>query len=238
MDDRAFDALTRHVSETWTSRRSVLGRVGFGALGIFGLGMLEEIEEADAKKKCKKKCKKKQGKAKKKCKKRCKRARSCTATGQCGGGQQCINELCATTCTTNAQCDAAQTCLNGACAEACSTTPDCDDGEVCVNGGCAGSCATSDTCTGGQQCIDGVCAFPPAAGVVCASTADCGGGGLVCVGNICVEGCDVTADCPVGLICQDVLGTNICVGAQCGPNLPCPGAPLASACLLGLCVEI
>jgi hypothetical protein len=105
-----------------------------------------------------------------------------------------------------------------------------------VNGGCVGTCTSSGDCTGGQECVDGVCAFPPTAGIACQATPDCAAG-LVCVGDICVEGCNVNADCPVGLICQDVLGATICVGAQCGPDVPCPGDPL-NICLLGACVSL
>jgi hypothetical protein len=75
--------------------------------------------------------------------------------------------------------------------------------------------------------------------VACTSNAQCTSP-LVCAGSICVAGCATNTDCPEGLICGSLLGTKICVGAPCGPLLPCPtdGGLLTPACLLGICVEL
>jgi hypothetical protein len=75
-------------------------------------------------------------------------------------------------------------------------------------------------------------------GVVCTSDAGCANG-FICVGDICVASCANNVACPSGLVCGSLLGiNNVCVGAQCGPNQPCAGGPLVSACLLGICVKI
>ncbi len=137
----------------------------------------------------------------------------------------------------------------------CTADSDCLPGLVCVDGECANGChATSagDTCAAGAHCnvLDGgigdcVGGMPP--GTTCSTDSDCSGG-LICVGSVCVVGCDVSSggsgapvdSCLVGGTCSAADGgVGQCVGSDggltpaCGADSDCePGL----VCVGGTCV--
>ena len=166
MDDRAFDALTKAVTETWPSRRTVLGRLGLGALAAFGVGSGVSFEEAAAKKSCKKRCKKKNtAKQRRKCRKKCKKTSppaadagfpitvnttllgtACTPLGgECGTGTglECVALVCVPidlgdVCVTGEDCSTGR-CTSGICS-------DCDTLDICGTAGSQQCCVTDATC--------------------------------------------------------------------------------------------
>jgi Cys-rich repeat protein len=135
-------------------------------------------------------------------------------------------------------------CVAGACISACCGTSDVDAGtscpgpdggaeEVCDgNGNCVAcnvpaDCAAQATVCVTNTCMGNACGTTNAAvGTACADS-----GGVVCDGSgICV-GCNTSADCSGGAVCE--TGGNTCVG--CNADADCAGGEVcdteASACV-------
>ncbi len=144
---------------------------------------------------------------------------SCDRTGACSGSRSCALYDAGTTCqaascTGNTSyladtCDGAGTCSDGG-SQACI-------GYACnpATGLCRTTCSQPSDCQTGYSCIGGTCRKD--AGQACTSGAECATG--ACCSNVCR---DLTSDADncgaCGTVCQQVNGTNACVGSVCTPN--------------------
>jgi hypothetical protein len=167
----------------------------------------------------------------------------CLTTGV-WNGQLCTNHACqACSAGTSSQCGAGYACISGKCTSGgCNSNADCLSAAAMVcnttagtlNGApshtCYGNCRTGADCVSTNYCN---AAFSCAA---CSTSADCGTGGglfsgLVCVTGKCVTGAcnaDVTPNsgCPSGQVCN---GAHACVQVAptivgTGPSLPSAGS--------------
>jgi hypothetical protein len=176
VEPERFDELAASVAAGETSRRSVLFRVGGGALAAlfatFGLGSLD-VDEADArsKRRCKRRCKKKDDKDKRrKCKRRCRKkgvGPECRGTGDCQGTDICVDNSCID---------------RPAVPIACSDTDPCDGGLICVANICVGECQNDNDCEGGLLCLGDICVL----GDECDFDDECDGLLEICLLGLCV----------------------------------------------------
>ena len=215
MDDRSFDALSKAVTETWQSRRSVLGRLGLGALAAAGIGAGATFEETDAKKKVRKRklcvctddtvgsCKTKKVKRRKF--KKITKKNPCSYGGKCNGTNPCTSPT--------AGFPIAPDVTNVAnISVACPQGTECTGGvTTCVAGLCLSVCVGTgqSTCPAGFSCLGLVCLPDDVANAVtCVTGADCDTGR--CDDNL------LCALCPVAAVCGEAGSEQCCVAeAEC-----------------------
>jgi|GEM_PF-2405125 len=193
------------------------------------------------------------------------------AAGACASGGACVRLdallLCVAACGDGQACGEGLVCngVAGACLPDCRLGWACGDGLACDAE--TGSCALETTaeaalgapCEADQNCASGVCAVPYDGGAVtgwsdgmcvapCGS-ASCGDASVCAVldGTAwCVPGCDATAACRAGYVCEPNLAgclPDCRLGWACGDGLSCdidtgacvtPAlAPVGDPCLVG-----
>ncbi len=142
----------------------------------------------------------------------------CTADGDCGDGQSCVEGTCtvADAYTADARsdvADAAPDVPHDTGPRACTSDGDCTAPQVC----------TFDMATGALVCADPV--GPGAPGDACTAGADCASG--ICLEGSCAAPCGGESDCPSGQTCasRQVNGhpVDVCVDEQvpCDSNDAC-----------------
>ncbi len=151
-------------------------------------------------------------------------------------------------CTTNADCagnTAGSVCdvTTGACVQCVASADTCPTGQYCVTASntCAAGCRDDDACAavstdGGTSSATPRCNVATRACVACVTDDHCPAGNL-CVGNLCVVGCNATRACPTGQTCC----SGGCVDTQsntaaCGAcDARCMAPNSVPACLNGMC---
>lgn len=193
MDDRRFDAFTKHLAETPSRRRVLKGLAG----GIAG-GLLVRLGAA--------------GTAAAKCAAPNVRCRGVCCPAPTNGTATCADRTC------GIACNSGYVPCNGACVPGnCCTNADCAFPDTCGGGGVTNVCGhiacVNGTCPAGQDCLNDTCSchFNP-----CASDSDCvfgtestcqaGGNGLSCC---CIpNGAGNCAPGPNGSCCSGYCDTN------------------------------
>jgi Cys-rich repeat protein len=159
---------------------------------------------------------------------------ACMVDGDCqGDANGCVAGACISACCGTSDVDAGTSCPgpdggaeevcdgNGNCV-ACNVPADCAaQATVCVTNTCMGNACGTTNAAVGTACADsgGVVCDGSGICVGCNTSADCSGG-AVCEtgGNTCV-GCNVDADCAGGEVCD--TESNACV--QCNTSADCTG---------------
>lgn len=151
----------------------------------------------------------------------------CTTDNQCYPGMSCSTDkgYCESiVCKTDSDCSGSQGCVNGTCTtQACKETSDCSENEMCYHARCIPSgstCASSSDCNGGAiPCIGGVCQ-------VCATNSDCKNGGY-CSNGSCVNNC--SGNCSSGEVCVSNKIQQCCQDdGNCGKS--CSSTGTSSSC--------
>jgi hypothetical protein len=205
--------MTKAITETWESRRTVLGRLGLGALAAIGVGSGVAVEETDAKKGKKAICQCTgttvsscaDRKAKKKSRKKIFKANPCSYKGKCRGFNPCSTAPTGFTITPDV---AALANISVACPQG----TECTGGvSTCVAGICLSVCVGTgqSTCPTGFSCLGLVCLPDDVAdAVTCVTGADCDTGR--CDDNL------LCALCPLAAVCGEAGSEQCCVAeAEC-----------------------